>query len=66
MQISFLTTFAATKILCINEDKFPNLLKQANITPVFKKALEAPRRNIVFRVSYISLLKYFKRFLGSK
>ena len=41
----------------VNEGKFPNIFKQAYITPAFEKG---PRRAIVLWVFDLSLLKYFK------
>ena len=52
---------------CVNESKFPNIFKQANVTPTFKvthlKVTEVQEDLWIF---YLSLLKYLKSFLVSK
>ena len=45
---------------CVNEGKFPNILKQANIIPAFKKGY---RR---YDESYRPLREYLKNFLVNK
>ena len=47
MQIFLLVTFYNFFSFCVNEDKFPNIFKQTNITAAFKKGTEGPTRAII-------------------
>ena len=48
MQIFFLTAFVTFSIFCVNEGKYPNILKQTNITAAFKERLHTLQGELSF------------------